>query len=520
MTHPFSHLPCTPTVHLPQCIGAAPLRQRHDRGSRRRAAAQGRLPVAPRLPIGACALGTGTPAVGARGAGAAAPRLSACIASLPPPPWPLLPGFPRPAWLAAQALQPDHHRHRERVLGARCGTSHRQAPGGAGTSAVVCGFRVPAPQRGRPACPTPVAYSAAPSYTRQAQTADPCGGPWAAHCIGPCPVTPRACPLPGEGSRPMHEVLCDLDRFRVDYFRQYIGNATAAVEEDGVMLEVRRRGQPARCVVAGRCWPESGRSAELRARRDVAGGMSHPSANSAHWVDPAFLRSAGRLTPLNLPPGLPTHRATLHGACWTISSEGGEGGRYRRLLLLVPAACGLPGAPGAASASSAAAAGAGRHRPLNFISSHRRWEDGYSKRFGVTYVDVKGTSGAASTQLLVLCLLQKLQTASCCRQCRRRRRCCSCCHGHVAPVTAANCNFLLQATSDAITKPLACGSPAILAPQTSRRRRQHCQQAAVATELTLPLVCLPKAPGHAAPGVCSTDSGAPSPDSSTAAVPS
>ncbi|PSC72359.1 beta-glucosidase 40 [Micractinium conductrix] len=50
-------------------------------------------------------------------------------------------------------------------------------------------------------------------------------------------VTENGCSAPGEGSRPMHEVLCDLDRFRVDYFRQYIGNATAAVEEDGVMLE-------------------------------------------------------------------------------------------------------------------------------------------------------------------------------------------------------------------------------------------------------------------------------------------
>jgi len=35
-------------------------------------------------------------------------------------------------------------------------------------------------------------------------------------------------------------VLCD--QFRVSYFQQYIGNASKAVEEDGVDLQVGARG--------------------------------------------------------------------------------------------------------------------------------------------------------------------------------------------------------------------------------------------------------------------------------------
>ena len=48
-------------------------------------------------------------------------------------------------------------------------------------------------------------------------------------CPPPCPLSPS-----GENSKPVKDVICD--QFRLQYFQQYIGNATAAVQQDGVRL--------------------------------------------------------------------------------------------------------------------------------------------------------------------------------------------------------------------------------------------------------------------------------------------
>lgn len=80
----------------------------------------------------------------------------------------------------------------------------------------------------------------------------------------PCgPTLPPALgpPLAGEYDKPRAEVLCD--QFRLSYFQQYISNATAAVQQDGVDLIVspylacscdaarqRRRGRSCRAARA------------------------------------------------------------------------------------------------------------------------------------------------------------------------------------------------------------------------------------------------------------------------------
>lgn len=52
------------------------------------------------------------------------------------------------------------------------------------------------------------------------------------------PIANRTPPLvAGEDKQPLGEALCDA--FRVDYFRQYLGNASLAVKEDGVNLQVQ-----------------------------------------------------------------------------------------------------------------------------------------------------------------------------------------------------------------------------------------------------------------------------------------